>query len=98
MTEGEGYELIRKAGESSLVLQRDIDLPEITKEIPMLQVFRDFKTKGTTPVSIQFYRMTNAVEAQRILYEELTAGVLGRKSGTQAMQDAEDRIRKIVKK
>jgi multiple sugar transport system substrate-binding protein len=98
MTEGEGYELIRKAGESSLVLQRDIDLPEITKEVPMLQVFRHFKTKGTTPVSIQFYRMTNAVEAQRILYEELTAGVLGRKSGTQAMQDAEDRIRKIVKK
>ena len=98
MTEGEGYELIRKAGESSLVLQRDIDLPEITKEVPMLQVFRDFKTKGTTPVSIQFYRMTNAVEAQRILYEELTAGVLGRKSSTQAMQDAEDRIRKIVKK
>ena len=64
----------------------------------MLQVFRDFKTKGTTPVSIEFYRMTNAVEAQRILYEELTAGVLGRKSGTQAMKDAEDRIRKIVKK
>jgi multiple sugar transport system substrate-binding protein len=98
MTEGEGYELIRKAGESSLVLQRDIDLPEITNEIPMLQVFRDFTTKGTTPVSIQFYRMTNAVEAQRILYEELTAGVLGRKTSKQAMQDAEDRIRKIVKK
>ena len=98
MTEGEGYELIRKAGKSSLVLQRDIDLPEITNEIPMLQVFRDFKTKGTTPVSIEFYRMTNAVEAQRILYEELTAGVLGRKSSKQAMKDAEDRIRKIVKK
>ena len=79
MTEGEGYELIRKAGKSSLVLQRDIDLPEITQEIPMLQVFRDFKSKGTTPVSIEFYRMTNAVEAQRILYEELTAGVLGPK-------------------
>jgi ABC-type glycerol-3-phosphate transport system substrate-binding protein len=98
MTEGEGYELIRKAGESSLVLQRDIDLPEITQEIPMLQVFRDFKSKGTTPVSIEFYRMTNAVEAQRILYEELTAGVLGRKTSKHAMQDAEDRIRKILKK
>ena len=61
-------------------------------------MFRDFKAKGTTPISIQFYRMTNAVEAQRILYEELVAGVLGRKSAKQAMQDAEDRIRKIAKK
>jgi ABC-type glycerol-3-phosphate transport system substrate-binding protein len=98
MTEGEGYQLIRKAGESSLVLQSDIDTPDITEQIPMLQVFRDFKTHGTTPVSIEFYRMTNAVEAQRILYEELVAGVLGSKSPKQAMQDAEDRIAKIAKK
>ncbi len=97
MSEGEAYELIRKAGESSLVLQRDIDLPEITQQIPMLQAFRDFKEKGTTPVSIQFYRMTNAVEAQRTLYEELVAGVLGRKPTKQAIKDAEDRIRKLAK-
>lgn len=97
MTEGDAYEMIRKAGESSLVLQRDIDLPEITKDIPMLQAFRDFKVRGSTPVSIEFYRMTNAVEAQRILYEELTSGILGRKSSKQTMTDAADRIRKIAK-
>ena len=96
MTEGEAYELIRKAGKSSLVLQSDIDRPDITDEIPMLQVFRDFKTKGTTPISIEFYRMTNVVEAQRILYEEVLAGVLGRKTAKQAMQDAETRIREIA--
>jgi len=98
MSEGEGYELFRKGGESSLCLQRDIDLPDITQQIPMLQVFKDFKTHNSSPISIQFYRMTNGVEAQRILYEEVVAGVLGRKSSKQAMQDAEDRIRKIAKK
>jgi ABC-type glycerol-3-phosphate transport system substrate-binding protein len=98
MTEGEGYELFRKGGESSLCLQRDIDLPDITQQIPMLQVFKDFKTHGSTPISIEFYRLTNGVQAQRILYEEVLAGVLGRKTAKQAMQDAEDRIRKIIKK
>ena len=98
MTEGEGYELFRKGGESSLCLQRDIDLPDITQQIPMLQVFKDFKTHGSTPISIEFYRLTNGVQAQRILYEEVLAGVLGRKTAKQAMQDAEDRISKIIKK
>jgi multiple sugar transport system substrate-binding protein len=98
MTEGEGYELFRKGGESSLCLQRDIDLPDITNQIPMLQVFKDFKTHDSSPISIEFYRLTNGVEAQRILYEEVLAGVLGRKSSKQAMQDAEDRIAKIIKK
>ena len=98
MTEGEGYELFRKDGESSLCLQRDIDLPDITQQIPMLQVFKDFKSHGSTPISIEFYRLTNGVQAQRILYEEVLAGVLGRKTAKQAMQDAEDSIRKIIKK
>jgi ABC-type glycerol-3-phosphate transport system substrate-binding protein len=98
MTEGEGYELFRKGGESSLCLQRDIDLPDITQQIPMLQVFKDFKSHGSTPISIEFYRLTNGVQAQRILYEEVLAGVLGRKTAKQAMQDAEDSIRKIIKK
>jgi multiple sugar transport system substrate-binding protein len=98
MTEGEGYELFRKGGESSLCLQRDIDLPGITQQIPMLQVFKDFKTHESQPISIEFYRQSNGVECQRILYEEVLAGVLGRKSSKQAMKDAEDRIRKVAKK
>src|SRR6185503_30025 len=71
MTEGEGYELFRKGGESSLCLQRDIDLPGITQQIPMLQVFKDFKTHESQPISIEFYRQSNGVECQRILYEEV---------------------------
>ena len=97
MSEGKAYELFREGGESSLCLQRDIDNPETVKAIPMLQAFLDFQTRGTSPVAIPPYRLQNAVEAQRVLYEEILAGVNGRKTPEQAMADAESRLASVIR-
>ena len=97
MTEGTAYELFREGGESSLCLKKDIDNPDITKSVPMMQAFKDFAPRGTVPVALPAYRLTNAVEVQRILYEEIFAGVTGTKTPKQAMADAYDRVAKAVK-
>lgn len=96
MTEGRGYEIMREAGESSLCLQRDIDNPEVVAKAPTLQAFADFKTRGTSPVAIPPYREVNAVEVQRVIYEEVLAGVNGRKEAEQAMADAEARVKEVL--
>jgi len=96
LTEGRGYEIMREAGESSLVLQRDIDNPEVVAVSPTLQAFADFKTRGTSPISIPPYREVNAVEVQRVIYEEVLAGVNGRKEPAQAMADAEARVKEVL--
>jgi ABC-type glycerol-3-phosphate transport system substrate-binding protein len=63
----------------------------------MLAAFGAFKERNTSPISIPPYRLTNAVEVQRVLYEEILAGVTGRKSPKQAMADAQDRVVKTIK-
>jgi multiple sugar transport system substrate-binding protein len=98
MTEGDGYRDFRKDGEASLVLQSDIDLPDIADKVPMLAAFKQFKPRGTSAIPCQFFQLNNAVEAQRALYEELVSGLLGRKSTKQAMADAEKRVADIAKK
>ena len=97
MAEGRAYEMFREGGESSLALTSDIESPEVKEQIPMLQAFLDFETRGTTPVSIPPYRLRNAVEVQRVLYEEILAGVNGRKDPQEAMVDAEKRLKRIVR-
>jgi ABC-type glycerol-3-phosphate transport system substrate-binding protein len=97
MSEGRAYELFREGGESSLCLKKDIDNPDITASVPMMQAFKDFGPRGTTSVALPAYRLTNAVEVQRVLFEEITAGVNGSKSPKQAMADAEDRVAKTIK-
>ncbi|MGI9305014.1 MAG: ABC transporter substrate-binding protein [Gammaproteobacteria bacterium] len=97
MSEGTAYELFRDGGESSLCLKRDLENPEITQQVPMLQAFKDFGARGTAPIAIPPYRLTNAVEVQRILYEEILAGVNGRKEPDAAMQEAEARVVKLLK-
>lgn len=97
MSEGKAYELFREGGESSLCLQRDIDNPQTVEAIPMLQAFHDFETRGTAPISIPPYRLQNAVEVQRVLYEEILAGVNGRKTPEQAMADAESRLARVIR-
>lgn len=96
MTEGKAYELFREGGESSLVLQRDLDDPEVLASVPMLQVFRDFAPRGTQPIAIPPYREVRAVEIQRVIYEEVLAGVNGRKEPQQAMDDAEARVKEVI--
>lgn len=97
MSEGEAYKLFREGGESSLCLQSDIDSDEVLAKVPMLQAFRDFKARGTTPVSIPPYRLTNAVEVQRVLYENILAGVNGRKTPQEAMEDAEKALASVIR-
>lgn len=97
MTEGKAYELFREGGESSLCLKSDLANPEIVAKVPMLQAFDDFKKRGTTSISIPPYRLTNAVEVQRVVFEELQASITGGKSPKQAMADAYDRVNKAIK-
>ncbi len=96
MTEGQAYELFREGGESSLCLKRDVENPDIAKEVPMMQAFIDFGARGTTSVALPAYRLTNAVAVQRVIYEEVFAGVTGSKTPKQAMADAYDRVSKTV--
>lgn len=96
MTEGRGYELMRDQGESSLVLQRDIDNDDVVARAPTLQAFRDFSSRGTSPIAIPPYREVNAVEIQRVIYEEVLAGVNGRKTPEEAMAEAERRVRDAI--
>lgn len=96
MTEGRGYELLRENGESSLALQSDIDNPDVVAQAPTLQAFQDFGLRGTTPVAIPPYREVNAVEVQRVIYEEVLAGVNGRKDPAEAMAEAEARVREVI--
>lgn len=96
MTEGRGYQIFREAGESSLCLQSDIDNPDVVAKAPTLQAFADFKARGTSPVSIPPYREVKANEIQRVIYEEVLAGVNGRKEPEQAMADAEARVKEVL--
>jgi multiple sugar transport system substrate-binding protein len=96
MTEGRGFELMREHGESSLVLLSDIDNPDVVAQAPTLQAFQDFAKRGTTSVAIPPYREINAKEVQRVIYEEVLAGVNGRKDPAEAMADAEERVLAVI--
>lgn len=96
MSEGRAYELFREGGESSLCLLSDINDPNITAAVPMMQSFKDFSLRGTTTVSLPFYRITSAVEAQRVVYEEVLAAVTGRKTPKEAMDTAYVRVNEVV--
>jgi ABC-type glycerol-3-phosphate transport system substrate-binding protein len=96
MSEGRGYELFREHGESSLALQSDIDNPDVVANAPTLQAFQDFAKRGTSPIAIPPYREVNAVEVQRVIYEEVLAGVNGRKEPEEAMADAEARVKEVI--
>jgi len=97
MTEGKAYELFREGGESSLCLKKDVENPDIVKTVPMMQAFHDFAPRKTVPIALPAYRLTNAVAVERVLFEEIQAGVTGSKTPKQAMADAYDRVAKTVK-
>lgn len=97
MAQGEAYRLFREAGESSICLKADIADPDITKKIPMAQVFKDFGPRKTATIPLPLYRIANANEVQRIIFEELQAGITGGKTPAQAMKDAESRVVAAIK-
>ena len=96
MSEGRAYELFRETGEASLCLNRDIARDDITDHVPMIQAFKDFEKRGTQGISVPPYRATNAVEVQRVIYEEILSSVLGDKSPKAAMAKAESRVRSAL--
>ena len=97
MSEGKAYELFRDAGEASICLNKDLEDPAMIKKVPGLAVFEDFRKRGTTGHAIPPYRLTNAVEVQRAIYEEIISAVTGGKDAKQAMTDAQDRSAKLIK-
>ncbi|MBZ9719285.1 extracellular solute-binding protein [Mesorhizobium sp. AD1-1] len=97
MLKGEGYRLFLENGETNLVLKSQLDDPAVRAKIPSLNVYEDFKKRGTTTIALTPYRAPNAVEVQRVLYEEILAAVLGRKTPEQAMKDAEVRVQGVIR-
>ena len=95
MTRGQAYEMFRGVGEAGLCLKTDLANAEIVKKAPIAQVFHDFANRQTEAIAVAFYRLANAVKAQRIMYEEIDAALFGRKSSKQAMQDSYDRLAKM---
>jgi ABC-type glycerol-3-phosphate transport system substrate-binding protein len=68
----------------------------VVARAPTLQAFQDFEKRGTSPIAIPPYREVNAVEVQRVIYEEVLAGVNGRKAPDEAMAEAEERVRQVI--
>jgi multiple sugar transport system substrate-binding protein len=90
-----GYRYYREGKETSLVFAEDVNNPANIEAIPMLQAFQAFNSSGLSSCAVQFYRVKNALEAQRALYEEMVAGLTGQKSSKDAMAAAQDRIAKL---
>jgi len=97
MLEGEAYRLFREAGETTLIYKPDLENPEVLKQIPLLNVYQDMKKYGTTYTAFPPYKVTNAAEIQRLIYEEVLAAVVGDKTPEAAMKTAEDRVIEALK-
>lgn len=92
-----GYKYFREGKETSLVFAEDVNDPAAIESIPMLSAFRAFTDSGLTSCGVMFYRENNPLEAQRVLAEELVAGLMGQKSSKDAMATAQDRVAKVLK-
>jgi ABC-type glycerol-3-phosphate transport system substrate-binding protein len=95
--EGDAYKMFREDGETTLIYKPDLNNPEVQAQIPVLNVYEDMKKIGTTYTAFPPYKVTNAGEVQRIVYEEVIAGVTGEKTAKGAMKDAEDRVNKAMR-
>ena len=96
LTEG-GYKYFREGKETSLVFAEDVNDPAAIESIPMLSAFRAFTDSGLSSCAVMFYSTKNPLEAQRVLYEELVAGLMGQKSSKDVMAAAQDRVAKVLK-
>jgi multiple sugar transport system substrate-binding protein len=97
MSEGKAYQLMREQGESTLVYLPDIENKEVAAKIPMMKVYEDFKAHGTKKAALFPYRVTNADQVQRIMFEEVVKSLSGEKATKAALVSAKDRIGKVIK-
>ncbi|MFF0952788.1 ABC transporter substrate-binding protein [Rhizobium leguminosarum] len=98
MAQGDAYELFREGGESSLCLKRDFADPTALAKLPMLAAFNEIDTRGRVGLTIPMSRLTNAIEVERIFYEEILAALNDRKPAKPAMADAESRIAAVTRR
>ena len=98
MLEGPAYQMFREAGETTLIYKPDLASPEVKTNIPLLSVYDDIDRLGTTYTAFPPYKVTNAAEVQRLVYEEVIAAVAGDKTPRAAMQDAENRVVKAMRR
>ncbi len=87
----DGYRAMYEKGETGLVTKELIADPEVRKQVPYLSVWD--QVKNTTPIPVWYPEFT---EVQRIIYEEISTSLAGQQSADQAMQDAADRVRKLM--
>jgi len=92
LLEGPAYKMFREDGETTLIYKPDLNDDAVKKQIPVLNVYDDIAKLGTTYTAFPPYKVTNASEVQRIVYEEVIAALSDDKSSKQAMKDAEDRV------
>ena len=97
MLEGPAYQMFREAGETTLIYKKDLESSEVKADIPLLSVYDDINALGTTYTAFPPYKVTNAAEVQRLVYEEVIAAVAGDKTPKAAMQDAENRVVKALR-
>ena len=97
MLDGQAYQMFREAGETTLIYKPDLTSDEVKTQIPLLSVYDDINRLGTTYTAFPPYKVTNAAEVQRLVYEEVIAAVAGDKTPRAAMQDAEDRVVKAMR-
>ena len=88
--------MFREAGETTLIYKPDLESAEVKQAIPVLGVYDDMAKVGTTYTAFPPYKVTNAAEVQRIVYEEVVAALSDDKTSKQAMKDAEDRVNEAM--
>ena len=96
LLEGPAFHMFREAGETTLIYKPDLESAEVKQAIPVLGVYDDMAKVGTTYTAFPPYKVTNAAEVQRIVYEEVVAALSDDKTSKQAMKDAEDRVNEAM--
>lgn len=89
--EGRGFELMKQKGERGIMIPADLKDPAVLKDSPFLDTWNHIENTAYIPV--WFERFT---EVQRIIWEEVAASLADQKSGEEAMQAAEDRVREVM--
>jgi ABC-type glycerol-3-phosphate transport system substrate-binding protein len=97
MLEGPAFEMIRDAGEVTLLYKPDLAKPEVKAQVPMLDIWDDIERFNGTFIPLVPYNLNNPNEIQRIMYEEVVRAVHGDKSPKAAMDDAYDRCRRALR-
>lgn len=92
MMEGRAFDLILDKGETGILVRKDLEDPEVLERLPFLAAWKDIENTAYIPVWFEQF-----TEVQRIIWEEVATSLAGMKSSEQAMQDAENRVRQVMK-